>query len=366
MEANPCLASAKYIDLRFAEAELIPEFCKVLTLSTRLKALTLSNLTPIKSVVSELKVNCEGVFRGVKELDISSNSFGRDIDSLKDVLKLFPKVKMLNISGLGLAEDVVEIIGCINSGLRGMKLSLNGITAEICNGLQFVFPRKLQELDLNENWLGMDGVCNLGRWFAQRGPQLRTLNLANNKIFRDEHQTEHLAALLALVPNLEQFRLGVNTIYDEDLAFIAKPICEMQHLTVLDMNTGGLTKDSVQFILSILVTLKNLSDLSLVSNMLADEGSARIFEHLQDSRSLRCLDLSGNKIKGGCLEKLAEYAEGPHNGRELMVKLMGNPIPAARREKLVAKLAEARAKKPYFALDVKMKGYHNHEIIKPY
>eukprot|EP00826_Nyctotherus_ovalis_P008805 TRINITY_DN12290_c0_g1_i4.p1 TRINITY_DN12290_c0_g1~~TRINITY_DN12290_c0_g1_i4.p1 ORF type:complete len:274 (+),score=68.17 TRINITY_DN12290_c0_g1_i4:725-1546(+) len=273
---------------------------------------------------------------------------------------------MLNISGLGLAEDVVEIIGCMNSGLRGIKISLNGITADICNGLKFVFPKKLQQLDLNENWLGMDGVCNLKRWFVERGAQLRTLNLANNKIFRDEHQTEQLAALLSLAPGLEELRLGVNTIYDEDLAVIAKPICEMQHLTVLDMNTGGLTKDSVQFILTILVTLKNLLELNLVSNMLADEGCGYIFEHLQDSNSLRCLDLSGNKIKGSCLEKLAEYAEGSYSGRELMVKLMGNPIPHVKREKLVAKLAGIRAKRPYFALDVKMKAYHNHEIIKPY
>ena len=369
IKVNSCLVCAKYIDLKFTHSELIPEFCLTVTSSPRLKALTLSNITPIREVVKGLKKiykQKKEFFQEIKELDISSNTFEGDIDTLKDFLKLFPKVKTLNISGCGLAEDIVEIIGDINKGLKVIKMSLNGITADICNGLKFLFPRKLQQLELDGNWLGMKGVYNLRWWFIETGARLKVLNLSNNKIFRDEHNAEYLASLLSHVPNLEELNLGVNSMEDEDLAILTKPISDMQSLTRLTMNTGLLKKNAAQYIISILTALKNLVMLNLMSNILEDEGCGKIFEHLKDNNSLKCLDLSSNRTKGECIEKLLEYAENFYNGRELMIKLMGSISLPAKKKELITKLKAIRSTKPHFALDVKLKPNSNPKIIKPY
>eukprot|EP01022_Parablepharisma_sp_SALTPOND_P010334 TRINITY_DN1425_c0_g1_i1.p1 TRINITY_DN1425_c0_g1~~TRINITY_DN1425_c0_g1_i1.p1 ORF type:complete len:543 (-),score=40.68 TRINITY_DN1425_c0_g1_i1:5058-6686(-) len=369
IQANSHLECAKYIDLKFAETDLVHEFCKTITSSPHLKVLVLSNISPISNLVHalcEIEGTRKDFFRGIQELDISSNPFEGDIASLKDLLVLFPKAKKLNIAGIGLAEDVVEIIGDISKSTKTLSMALNGITADVCKGLSYVFPQKLERLELNDNWLGMGGVYNLKKWFTENGTQLKALNLENNKLFRDEHDTDYLAQLLSLTTNLEELWLGMNSMRDEDLAVLINPIMGIKGLKMLNINIGLLSKVSATILITMMAEMKELEHLNVFSNFLEDEGCGKIFENLHVCQSLRFLNLSGNKAKGNCLDKLLQFAEEQYDGSELKILMVGNPISPARRETFEKKLAEVRNTKAKFALSIKFKPHKNLPVTKPY
>jgi len=355
------------MDLKFINISQIMIFCRIITLCPNLKILTLSNISNIKDLVNSLKtINLKLFCEKIKELDISSNDFSQNIGALRELIGMFPKVKKLNLTGLGLAEDVVEIIGDISKSTNHLCLSMNGITADICKGLSFVFPKKLQNLVLSDNWLGMGGVWNLKKWFSEHGNQIKLLDLQNNKLFRDEHDSDYLAQLLNYTINLEELKLGSNSMDDSDLKILHDSISNLKSLKVLSLSTGLVTKESAHILLSILVHLKQLQTLDIFSNNLGDIGLSKLFDNLHLFPTIQTLIISGNKAKGECLSNLLDFAEKRYSGGLLKINMMGNPVIPKKREEFEKKLNEIRLKKLKFALDIKFKPKKNLPITKPY
>ncbi len=333
-------------------------FCELITVPQRTNTLVLSNVTPVVELAKGLKSLSENkakaeFFRGVRALDISANGFLGHIDSLKEVLRAFPKVKELSLAGIGLAEDVVEIIGDIPKSTTSLALAHNGITADICNGLMHVFPKKVRILKLDENWMGLSGLYNMRPWFSRNGGQLRVLNIEYNKLFRDEHDTRQFVQVLEFTTHLEELCIGQNSMHDEDLKLLCPAIGQIAGLKVLDLQAGQLTKDAAECVVQLLGKLGGLAKLNFFSNALQDEGAGKIFENLGLCPSLRFLNMSGNKMRGECLGKLADFAANKYTGAELVVWMMGNMISPDKKAKLHNRMGEIRTKKQRFALDVK-------------
>jgi Leucine-rich repeat (LRR) protein len=231
------------------------------------------------------------------------------------------KVVRLNISGNFLCgkggreyTGILYLVRkyCARGGLRSLIVRDNRLHSQGCAAVSEslgVFS-KLEELDLRDNFLGLDPTGRLN------SEGMRTI-----------------AKQLSQSPHLHTVRLARNCLRDEDITYLGDAICYMPRLEILDLNGNLFTgigmialKNAIISHSALTGANEGLKKLDLSFNKIAEvEGMVQLCEALKCTMTLYSLGLRGCSIGPMDMKHLQETLAD--NGTILELDINENRIP---------------------------------------
>jgi hypothetical protein len=88
---------------------------------------------------------------------------GEFFPALSDFINSFPNLTDINVSGMRIGDHLGDLVPAFkNAKTKSLSLELNGIEPESCLYLNFIINfDHLMELNLNNNWIGINGIERL-------------------------------------------------------------------------------------------------------------------------------------------------------------------------------------------------------------
>eukprot|EP00826_Nyctotherus_ovalis_P016454 TRINITY_DN14762_c0_g1_i12.p1 TRINITY_DN14762_c0_g1~~TRINITY_DN14762_c0_g1_i12.p1 ORF type:complete len:891 (-),score=86.97 TRINITY_DN14762_c0_g1_i12:109-2781(-) len=232
--------------------------------------------------------------RSLKGLDMSNSRIrDNDIELIRYALKINRSLIYLNLAANKIrffgAEAIFEAL-MHNKAIEKLDLSSNEIEGR-CVGMMLKVNKTLRELNLSENYLGVEGTETIAEALRDN-TTLTSLNLSCNAI-RNEGA---LAIGYALKCNstLKNLQLNKNAIrYIEN---IGEALRTNKGLKVLDLTKNLIDNKGVKAISKGLKSNTTLVNLYLGENQIEDEGADALIEALKINRTLREFTVWDNKI----------------------------------------------------------------------
>jgi hypothetical protein len=202
---------------------------------------------------------------------------------------------------------------CKNGGLKSLLVRDNRLHSQGCASVSEslgVFS-KLEELDLRDNFLGLDPT---GRYNSEG--------------------MQYMARQLSQSLCLHTLRLARNCLRDEDITFLGDAVCYMPRLEILDISGNLFTGIGMIAIKNAIISHsaltgenEGLKKLDLSFNQVAEvDGIHHLCEALDCTLTLRSLGLRCCGIKEKDMVKLQESLAG--NGTVLELDIAENPVSA--------------------------------------
>lgn len=268
-----------------------------------------------ESIVNNINDKVRGLFKpypDVKSLDLSSNFWfeGERFLTLLASIEENAALTSLNLSGIRFDQKMCESIAHTlktNTFLTELNLTCTFLTSETVKPIAEALPDNhfLKTIKLADNKIGHDGFTALFE-NLKNNTSLTSLDVAyglnhpadfpRNNVLECLRQNTTLQVL-----SLKGLFLGTHNRLP--LAFIsALPSCS---LTSLDMSENNLKDDLETFELSLQYRgLRSLKFFYLKNNQITDIGAVKLANCLKGSKTLKVVDLTGNKIRENALNEV--------------------------------------------------------------
>ncbi|XP_043826129.1 ribonuclease inhibitor isoform X2 [Dromiciops gliroides] len=244
-------------------------------------------------------------------------------EALSSVLKAKGSLQELTLNNNELGEAGVVLLcqGLMdpNCKLQVLKLEGCGVTSANCKDLSMVLQTKesLQELCLGENKIGDAGLAQLYQGVLSPTCRLKTLWLWECDITAEGCKV--LAQILMGKPCLKKLSLICNLLGDEGAELLCQalvdPNCQLEELW---LRTCGFTTASCANFCTVLEKNRTLRELQLSTNMLEDDGIEQMSRGLMHPDcSIQSLWLGDCELSDKCCGTLAAILLANHTLKEL-------------------------------------------------
>ena len=313
----------------------------------RLANSNLNNQTAAKLIGHTLEQNNQ-----IRELDLSGNhlqAFGcaiifRALLNVSTLCKLY--LSDNNITDL--SAEILATVFSKNAQIEELDISYNKLTApsvaKIVQAMKFflnlkilrmtcsninlpvakfiasvLWYSKMQELDLNENYLQSSG-CAIVCKALQNLSTITKLNLSNNGI--TDEAADDVASVLSSNKQLKDIDVKGNHFQAKSVAKFAKALKNTSSLNKLYIGTNNITNEAVDDIVDILSHNSKLQELEIQLSSLLPIDSVKLSNALQHTLTLRIVILINSNISSESAGSVAAIL--CHNTQLQVLNLDGN------------------------------------------
>ncbi|XP_074086789.1 ribonuclease inhibitor isoform X2 [Macrotis lagotis] len=284
-----------------------------------------------------MKLLCEGLLDpkcSLERLELEYCEFtSASCAALSSVLKAKGSLQELTLNNNELGEEGVVLLcqGLMdpNCQLQVLKIEGCGVTPANCKDLSTILQTKesLQELCLGENKVGDMGLAALCQGILNPACKLKTLWLWECDITAEGCRV--LAQVLKSKPCLKKLSLICNQLGDEGAELLCQalldPSCQLEELW---LRTCGFTVASCSSFSSVLEKNRSLRELQLSTNALEDAGIEQMSKGLlHPDCPIQSLWLGDCELSDKCCGTLASVLLTNHTLKELDLSnnRMGDP-----------------------------------------
>ncbi|XP_077127465.1 NACHT, LRR and PYD domains-containing protein 12-like [Ranitomeya variabilis] len=174
---------------------------------------------------------------------------------------------------------------------------------------------KIEELRLDRNNL-LDTSCNLMASVIRNNKSLKILNLSNNRL-SGPHFTDLMEALSSPDSRIEELRMDFNKLTGDSCIQLAHGIRNNRSLRILDLSGNRLSGPHFSDLMEALSSPGcGIEEIRLTNNDLPDTSCIQLASGIRNNRSLKTLLLSGNRLSGPHFSDLMEALSNPACGIE--------------------------------------------------
>jgi len=236
-----------------------------------------------------------------------------------------PKLTRIRLSGKKLSdEDARSLAECLqsNTTISSVDLSDNAIgnagfaaiiealhassaittldfarnridSVECLQSIRIEFNKKLEELDLSENYLGLEAIHQLSEGL-QPNSSVTRVDLSNNQV--DDEGAESLANLIRFNSTLRELVLKTNIIGPKGAEALASAMRANDTLRLLNLRSNKVGDEGVEGFAKVIEGSERLTDIDFSRNGISSSGAKRIAKALAFTKVLCTLNLGGNRL----------------------------------------------------------------------
>ena len=263
-----------------------------------LKNLNLSNNNLTETQANDI-LQKHGQAKNIVSLDLLQNSLqGNEI--------VIGICQLQSLEELNLSHNHIRFFplpklegkrGDLSVSAKVISLSSNHMTPDDISQFCSLIRSDLLKLILDFNHISNSiwSLCSLGRKIEH----LKVLSLANADICSD---VDGLAAVLALVSNLEELNLSSNNLMAKDFQRLQSPLSNLTQLKRLNLSMNAVGSDGIRALADIFKHFPLLEGLDMSRSCIKEDDINVLCKGLVPLEKLRYLNLSGNRIAVEVLE----------------------------------------------------------------
>ncbi|XP_040267330.1 NACHT, LRR and PYD domains-containing protein 12-like isoform X7 [Bufo bufo] len=256
--------------------------------------------------------------QSLKKLDLSNNYLsGPHFSDLMEALSSPAcRIETLRLGANGLPDtSCIQLASGIrnNPSLKILDLSVNRLSGPHFSDLMEALSSpacRIEELHLANNDL-RDTSCIQLASVIRNNPSLKILALSGNRL-SGPHFSDLMEALSSPACRIEELRLGRNDLPDTSCIQLASVIRNNQSLKILVLSNNYLSGPHFSDLMEALSSPAcRIETLRLGYNHLPDTSCIQLASVIRNNRSLKKLDLSGNRLSGPHFSDLMEALSSP-------------------------------------------------------